>query len=81
MRVQLRVHPGAGRQRLHWDGSTLHLWITAPAVDGAANGATVAAVARWAGRPPSTVRLVAGARSRLKLVDIEDFEPPSPRET
>jgi uncharacterized protein YggU (UPF0235/DUF167 family) len=80
MRLRLRVHPGAGRQRLHWDGSTLHLWVTAPAVDGAANAATVVAVARWAGRPPSTVRLVAGARSRTKLVDIVDFELPLPPE-
>ena len=74
VRVQLRVHPGARRQRVEWVDNVLHVWVTAPAVEGAANSAMVRAVARWTGRPPSAVRLVAGSRGRTKLVDVEGFE-------
>jgi uncharacterized protein len=76
VRIQLRVHPGARHQRVEWVGNVLHVWVTAPAVEGAANSAMVRAVAQWAGRPPSAVRLVAGSRGRTKLVDVEGFEPP-----
>lgn len=84
LRVELRVHPGAARERLHWDGSVLHLWVTAPAVEGRANTATLRAVARWTRRPPSAVRLVAGARGRTKIVEVDGIttlpggSPPEP---
>lgn len=74
MRLQLRVHPGASRQRLSWDGSVLHLWVTVPAVEGAANAATLRAVAHWAGRPPSAVRLLAGSRGRTKVVEVDGLD-------
>jgi len=54
-----------------WDGSRLELWIRQPPVDGAANAAVVVAVARWLGLAPRHVRLVSGASSRTKIVEIE----------
>jgi uncharacterized protein YggU (UPF0235/DUF167 family) len=78
VRLQLRVHPGASRERVEWVGTVLHVWVMAPAVDGAANSASVRAVARWTGRPPSAVRMVAGRLGRTKLVDVEGFERPRP---
>ena len=71
MRITVRVHPRASRARTEWDGSTLELWVTAPAVEGAANRAVLDAVAAWAGVRPSAVHLVSGERSRIKVVELE----------
>ena len=45
--------------------------VTAPPVDGKANAALCAFVARAAGVPPSRVRVVRGATSRDKVVRVE----------
>ena len=56
---------------MSWEGDTLHVWVTARAVDGAANRALVEAVARALGIRTSAVRLVAGERGRDKLLDVD----------
>lgn len=66
-----RVHPRASRARLRWDGVRLELWVTAPAVEGAANRAVVEAVAEWAGVRAGAVRVIRGEGSRSKIVEIE----------
>ena len=48
--------------------------VTAPPVDGKANAALCAFVARRAGVPPSRVSVVRGATSRDKLVRVEGIE-------
>jgi uncharacterized protein YggU (UPF0235/DUF167 family) len=48
----------------------LELWVTASPVEGAANKAALAAIARHFDVPVSTVRLKSGARSRTKLVEV-----------
>jgi uncharacterized protein YggU (UPF0235/DUF167 family) len=78
MRVAVRVHPRAARSRVVWDGAVLSLWVTAPAVDGAANRAVLLAVAEWAGVRPAAVRLVAGERSRSKVVEVDASSLPHP---
>ena len=70
-RITLRVHPRSSHPRLTWDGTTVEVWVTAPAVDGRATRAALAAVAAWAGVPPSSVRLVSGERSRTKVVEMQ----------
>lgn len=70
MRIAVRVHPRASRARLRWDGTTLELWVTAPAVDGAANRTVLAAVAEWAGVRAGDVRIVSGEHSRSKVVEV-----------
>ena len=74
LRVTARVHPNATRARLAWDGAVLSIWVTAPAVEGAANRAVLAAAARWLGVRPSAVRIVSGARGRTKLLEVADLE-------
>jgi uncharacterized protein YggU (UPF0235/DUF167 family) len=54
-----------------WEGDTLHVWVTARAVEGAANRALIEAVARALGVRASAVRLVAGERGRDKLLDVD----------
>jgi uncharacterized protein len=71
VRLTVRIHPRSSRSRLRWDGHTLDAWVTAPPVDGAANLAVVSTIAAWLGVPPSSIRLVAGHRSRTKVVEVE----------
>lgn len=71
LRLTVRTHPRSSRGRLRWDGHTLDVWVTAPPLDGAANLALIRAIAVWLDVPPSTVRLVAGQRSRIKVVEVE----------
>lgn len=68
--LAVRVHPGASRERLAWDGRTLDVWVTARAVEGAANRAVESALATALGVRRSAVRLVAGRRGRDKLVEV-----------
>jgi uncharacterized protein len=54
--------------------------VTAPPVDGKANAALCALVAKRAGVPPSHVQVVRGAGARDKVVRVEGIEPAALRE-
>jgi uncharacterized protein YggU (UPF0235/DUF167 family) len=75
MRILLRVKPGASRTAVggRYDGPAgpaLIVAVTARAVEGQATKAVLAAVAAAFDVRPSAVRLVRGATSRDKLVEI-----------
>jgi uncharacterized protein YggU (UPF0235/DUF167 family) len=74
VRVAVRVHPRASRERIRWDGEELEIWITQPPVDDAANAACVRLVAAWLDVPPSQVRLVGGHRGSRKLVEVDGVQ-------
>ena len=78
MRITVRAHPGASRERVEWEGSTLHVWVTARAVEGAANRALVHAIARGLGVRASAVALVAGERGRDKVVEVAGIDRSGP---
>ena len=71
VRVRVRVHVRAARARTEWRGDVLHVWVTAPPVEGAANQAVLEAVAGALGARRSGVRLLSGDRARDKLVEVE----------
>ena len=75
-RLDVRVRPGAKRDA--WAGrladGRLRLAIAAPAIEGRANDALVAFVARSLGVPRGAVRLTHGAGGRDKRLAI-DFAP------
>jgi uncharacterized protein YggU (UPF0235/DUF167 family) len=80
MRVSLRVHPGSNRTEVggRYGGSdppVLVVHVSAPAVDGRANLATIAAVADAFGVRRREVRVVAGAASRNKVVEVTGGDP------
>ena len=75
-RLSVVVHPRSTRQRVEERDATLHVWVNAPPVEGAANEAVIAAVADHLRLPRSAVRLVAGSRSRRKVVEV--VRPPAP---
>lgn len=52
-------------------GDAVHIRVTAPPVDNAANAALVELIAERLGIAKRQVRMVAGASSRRKVVEIE----------
>jgi hypothetical protein len=71
------VQPRAPRSEIvGWraDGA-LSLRVAAPPVEGQANAAVSALLARALGVPPSAVRVTHGARGRDKLVRVEGLAP------
>ena len=76
MRVTIRVRPGSSRQEVggSHDGA-LVVRVSAPAVGGRANEAALAAVAAAFRVRPQAVRLVTGASSRTKVVEVDGADP------
>jgi uncharacterized protein len=72
----VRLQPRARRNEVAgMRGGAVLVRVTAPPVDGKANAALCALVAKRAGVPPSRVRVVRGAASRDKVVRVEGIEP------
>lgn len=72
--LRLRVQPRASRDEIvGWQEGALRLRVTAPPVEGEANRAVAALLARVLGVAPSRIRVVSGERSRDKLVRIADL--------
>ena len=76
MRVTIRVRPGSARPGVggEHDGA-LVVRVSARAVDGKATEEALAAVAGSFGVRRSAVRLVSGASSRTKIVDVDAGDP------
>lgn len=62
--------PGAARDAVRIDGDTVHLHVTAPPADGAANDAVLRLLAAALGRPRRDLTLLRGAAARVKLVAV-----------
>lgn len=79
MRLAVRLTPKGGRDAADgWgkdaDGRAyLKVRVSAPPVDGAANAALVAFLAKTLGRSRSSLKIVSGETARLKLVEIADL--------
>ncbi|MBZ5625457.1 MAG: DUF167 domain-containing protein [Acidobacteriia bacterium] len=71
-RLTVKVHPRAKRSAITGRlGDAWKLDLAAPPVDGKANEECVRFFAELAGVPRSRVRIVLGATSRTKVVEIE----------
>ena len=71
-RITVKVHPRARRTALGGRlGDAWKLSLAAPPVDGKANDECVRFLAELAGVPKSRVRIVSGATSRMKVVEVE----------
>jgi uncharacterized protein len=71
-RLAVRVTPGARVQALEIVGGKLQAKVRAKPDDGKANAAVLELLARGLGLAPSRLRLLRGATSREKLVQIAD---------
>lgn len=79
MKIALKVIPGARRDEiLGWEenypgvGRVLRLKIAAPPIDGRANKAIEAYLARTLGVPKSSVQIVQGSSGHIKRVELPD---------
>ncbi|PWU09121.1 MAG: DUF167 domain-containing protein [Terriglobia bacterium] len=71
-RITVKVHPRARRSAVTGRfGEAYKLDLAAPPVEGKANEECVRFVAEIAGVPRACVRIVTGATSRLKLVEVD----------
>lgn len=74
MRIAIRVRPGASRTRIGGrHAGALVVAVGARAVDGAATEAALAALAAALGVRRRHVRLVTGATSRDKVVEVDGY--------
>jgi len=74
--LEVKVVPGASRSGISgWLGAALKVRVAAPAERGKANAALVETLADALGLPPSRVRVVRGAASPRKLVEIDGLSP------
>ena len=83
-RLTVKVHPRARRTALTGRlGDAWKLDLAAPPVDGKANEECIRFFAEWAGVPRARVRIVQGAASRRKVIEIDGVtadDLPLPRE-
>ena len=71
-RITVKVHPRAKRSAITGRlGDAWKLDLAAPPVDGKANEECVRFFAELAGVPRARVRIVMGATSRIKVVEVE----------
>jgi len=64
------VTPGAARDEVRIVGDVVHLRVTAPPADGAANAAVRELLAAALGRPPRDLVLLRGGKARTKLFGL-----------
>lgn len=69
--IQVRVVPRSSQNKIAIQDGGLKIWVTSPPVDGAANDAVCAILAKTLGIAPSRVQVVRGESSRDKLVRVE----------
>ncbi len=71
-RIKVRVIPRAGKNQVAGlRGDAITIRLQAPPVEGAANEALARFLAKTLRVRPSDIRIVAGERSRDKLIEIE----------
>ena len=76
MRITIRVRPGSARPGVGGEqAGALVVRVSAPAADGRATEAALAAVAAAFGVRRDAVTLVTGRTSRTKVVDVAGGDP------
>ncbi len=74
-RIQVKVHPRARRSAVAGRlGEAWKLDLAAPPVEGRANEECIRFLAELARVPRARVRIISGASSRLKVVEVEGVE-------
>lgn len=70
-RITVRVIPRSRKNEIRREGEIIKVHLTAPPVDGAANEALIALLATRLQLPRRSLRIIQGASSRQKLIEIE----------
>lgn len=81
MLIDVIIQPKASRNEIvGMHGDALKIKLTAPPVDGKANAALIAFLAKKLGVPKSTVTIVRGKTSRIKTVAINGLTEASAKQ-
>ena len=73
-RISLKVVPGASRSEITgWLGDRLKVRVTAPAESGKANNAVRTLLASALGVPKSSVVIIVGSASPMKILEIQSL--------
>jgi uncharacterized protein len=76
VRIRIWVRPGSARPGIGGEhAGALVVRVSARAVDGQATEAALTSVARAFGVSRGAVRLVTGATSRSKIIEVDDGDP------
>jgi uncharacterized protein len=74
-RITVKVHPRAKRSAVAGRlGAAYKLDVAAPPVEGKANAECIRFFAELAGVPRTAVRIVKGAASRTKVVEVDSLD-------
>ncbi|MDR0967616.1 MAG: DUF167 domain-containing protein [Rickettsiales bacterium] len=68
MQTNVRITPNARQNKI----ALPRIWTTATPSDGAANDAVIKMLAKHFGVPKSKIRIIRGATSRDKVIEIDD---------
>jgi uncharacterized protein len=68
--IEVVVHHRSRKAKITTVDGTLHVWVTAPPIEGAANAAVIALLAEMLGLPRRQVTIVRGATARHKRVAV-----------
>ena len=80
-RIQVRVQPGASKNEiLGFTGDLLRIRLTSPPVDGKANEALIAFLAKVLRVRRNAIEILRGATSREKLIAIEGLNDAEARD-
>lgn len=75
-KIRVRILPRAGRNEIVGiHGDAIKIKLAAPPVEGAANAALVEFLCDTLHIPRARIRIVTGAKSRSKCVEILDINP------
>jgi len=70
MKIDIRIIPNAGKNKILKQDNGLKIYINAPAVEGKANKALINILADYFDLPKSRINIIKGEKSRNKIVDI-----------
>jgi uncharacterized protein (TIGR00251 family) len=74
VRLNVKASVRASRNEIRVDqGTTLRVFVTAPAEDGRANAAVIKLIAKQLGVAKTAPRITRGTKSRSKTIEIDDL--------
>ncbi len=71
MRIKVRLRPNARETKVEQLGDEFVVSVRSPPVEGRANSELIEALSEHFRVPKSRIRIVAGLRSRKKIVEID----------
>lgn len=72
--IDVKVQPRSSQNKIEVDGDAIKVWVTAAPTDGQANTAVCELVAKAMGVAKTKVSVVRGETSRVKRLDIAEYD-------